>query len=374
MPETPSTPCSPPSRPRGVRAVRHRRADGTESVYWYCRLTGARLPDPASVGFAEALAAARRTPAPRHQPGTLGELLADWRASSAYRATARATQVSRDRYLAGLDAPEWAARRVTTLDMDGLRQLRADLLRGRDAIAHRNGIGAATVFGAHVSALFTWAVQQGRLAISPLTRLPALGGGRLPSWTEAEAQHAMATWPQHLRRVVQLAYWIGQRRSDLVALRWDQHHDEARGVIVLQPQKTRRRREAQGRPPLRIPLPSAARWQLRAWRAESPDATHILLDDAGRPWTPERLTRAIRARLLAEGWDTRKGLHGLRKRSAEALDEAGATSAEIARARGWDSLAMVQHYTAGSDQEAMARSAVAKLEKSLAKAGKRHGK
>lgn len=370
MPETPSPPPSPASRPRGVRAVQHRRPDGSTVTYWYCRLTGARLPDISDPGFAAAVARARQRPAPAHQAGTLGEMLADWRRSPAYRAAAASTQSSRDRYLAAIEAPEWAARRVVTLDMEGLRQLRADLLKLRDAIAGQNGVGAATVFGAHVQSLFTWAVEHGRLAWSPMTKLPALGGGRIPSWTEAEAQHAMKAWPEHLRRVVVLAYWIGQRKGDLVSLRWDTHHDEARGLIILQPEKTRRRREARGLPALRIPIPSPLRWELRKWRAQAPEATHILLSPQGKPWTKMALSHALRKQLRAEGWDTKKGLHGLRKRSAEVLAEAGASASQIGKARGWDTLSMVDLYTSGADQESMARGAVARVEKRLSKVGK----
>jgi integrase len=353
-----------------VRAVRQRRADGTVAVYWYDRASGARLPPPDHPDFAAALAAVRRGPAPRHQPGTLGELLADWRASPGYRATARATQISRDRYLRALDVPEWSARRITGLDMEAIRKLRAELLALRDGIARQNGPGAATVFGAHASAAFAWAVDTGRLALSPLLRMRSIEGGHIPAWTEAERQHAMATWPQHLREVVDLAYWTGLRRSDLAALRWDQHYSEPRGALIVQPGKTRRRREAAGKPPLLLPLPTHLALALRLRRAAQPEATHILLTASGKPWTPEALSRAIRAALAAEGWDTRKGLHGLRKRGAAAMAEAGVAGPTIQRARGWDTAAMVDLYTAGADQEAMARAAVKRLES----AGKKRSK
>ena len=80
------------ARPKGVRAVRTRRADGTEAVYWYCRATGARLPDIADPGFADAVANARRGPTLKHIPGSLGALLSDWRASQEWAATAKASR------------------------------------------------------------------------------------------------------------------------------------------------------------------------------------------------------------------------------------------------------------------------------------------
>lgn len=373
MDPPPSPPRSPPCRPRGVRAVRARRADGTEATYWYCRLTGARLPDLADPAFAAALAQARRAPAPRHAAGTLGALLADWRASHEWAVTAESTKASRDRYLRAVEVPAYLARQVVDLAPAAFRQLRADLLDLRDAIARQRGVGAASVFGQAVASLFAWAVDRGRLAASPMTRLRSPGGGHIPPWTEADAQHAMTTWPEPVRRAVVLNYHLGQRRGDLTALRWSAY-DAAAGVITLTPEKTRRRREAAGKPPLRLIVPSALAWELRRWRAEAPDAEHILTHRGGRPWTRGALSMAVRERLQAEGWDTKRGLHGLRRLRAQQLREAGSSDGEIGAAQGWDSARTVRLYTEGADQETMARAAVERLEKVRAKTGKKRGK
>lgn len=369
-PETPSPPPLPPCRPQGVRAVKHRRPDGSTVTYWYCRLTGARLPDPADPAFAAAIAAARKQPAARYAPGSLGELLADWRGSPEYRATSVTTQRNRERYVAALDAAEWSCRPVVGHNLEDMRQLRADLLKLRDLIATHRGAGAASVFGQTVATLFSWAVGRGRMVLSPLARLPAMRLGHIPTYTEAQAQHAMTAWPEPERRAAVLAYWIGQRRGDLAALRWDQYDIRA-GVIRLQPQKTRRRREAKGLGPLVIPVPPVLRLELARWRREAPEATHILTSSTGRPWSYGGLINVIRRRLKAEGWDTKAGLHGLRKRSAEVLAEHGASASEIAAARGWDTLGMVELYTRGADQEKMARAAIRRLSKPLSKVGKK---
>lgn len=358
------------ARPKGVRAVRTRRADGTEAVYWYCRQTGARLPDIADPGFAAAVAAARRGPALKHVPGSLGALLADWRASQEWAATAASTKASRDRYLVYLEAPACMARQVVDLPTAEFRQLRADLLDMRDGIARERGRGAAYVFGQAVASLFAWAVDRGRLAASPMTRLKSLGGGHIPAWPEAEAQHAMKKWPEHLRRAVVLNYHLGQRRGDLTTLRWTAYSPAA-GVITLQPEKTRRKREAAGKPPLRLVVSKALAWELREWRLEAPDAEFILTRPNGSQWTKGALSMAVREQLQKEGWDTKRGLHGLRRLRAQMLREAGNSDGEIGAAQGWDSARTVKLYTEGADQEKMARAALDRLEKSLAKGGKR---
>lgn len=352
-----------------MRAVTARRADGSTATYWYCRLTGARLPDIADPGFAAAVAAARALPPPSWEDGTLGALLADWRRSQEWRATAEATKSSRDRYLRAVEIPEYLGRRVVDLPPAEFRRLRADLLDLRDAIAEARGAGAGQVFGQAVASLFAWAVDRGRIALSPMTRIKGLPGGHIPAWTEADARHAMAKWPEPVRRAVVLNYHLGQRRGDLTQLRWADY-DQAAGIILLQPEKTRRRREAAGRPPLRLVVPSALAWELRRWREEAPEAEFILLRADGRAWTKGALSMAVRDRLKAEKWDTKRGLHGLRRLRAQTLKEAGGSDGEIGAAQGWDSARTVRLYTEGADQEKMARAAVDRLEKAVAKTGK----
>lgn len=353
-----------------MRAVRTRRADGAEVTYWYCRLTGARLPDLADPGFADAVARARRAPQARYADGTLGALLADWRRSQEWAATAESTKSSRDRYLAAVEVNAYAARQVVDLHPAEFRKLRADLLDLRDAIAADRGPGAGTVFGQAVASLFAWAVDRGRLAASPMTRLRALPGGHIPAWTETDARAAMERWPEPVRRAVVLNYYLGQRRGDLTQLRWDAY-DAAAGVITLMPEKTRRKREAAGKPALRLIVPKALAWELRRWRADDGEGEHILTRANGEPWTRGALSMAIRDRLQAEGWPTKRGLHGLRKLLAQSLKESGSSDGEIGAAQGWDSSRTVRLYTEGADQERMARAAIDRLEKAVAKTGKR---
>jgi integrase len=352
-----------------VRAVRARLADGTVATYWYCRLTGARLPDIADPGFADALAAARRLPGQTHAEGTLGALLIAWRRSQEWEQTAPSTKAGRNRYLAAIETPELLPRRVVDLPDAEFRKLRVDLLELRDAIATDRGRGAASVFGQAIGSLFAWAVARGRLVASPFTRTGTLDGGRIPPWTEADARHAMATWPEPERRAVVLNYHLGQRRGDLIGLRW-KDYDVGAGVIRLQPRKTARRREAKGIGPLRLIVPAELAWELRRWRGDAGDDATILTRADGGAWSGGSLAMAISRRLRAEGWPTKRGLHGLRSLRAQSLAEHGASDHEIQAAQGWDSARSVRTYTAGADQERMARQAVDRLSKPLAKAVK----
>ncbi|NKE43422.1 tyrosine-type recombinase/integrase [Roseomonas frigidaquae] len=331
------------------------------------------MPDINDPAFAAAVAAARHVPQARHADGTMGALLAQWRASQEWAVTAPATKASRDRYLDAVEGAAWQARQVVDLPPDGFRQLRAELLDLRDGIARVRGPGAATVFGQAVASLFAWAVDRGKMVASPLTRLRALEGGHIPAWTQADARKAMEKWPEPIRRAVTLNYHLGQRRGDLTMLRWDAY-DPASGIITLQPEKTRRKREAAGKGPLRLVVSSALAWELRRWRDEAPAAEFILTRPDGRQWTRGALSMAIRKRLQAEGWPTKRGLHGLRKLLAQSYKEAGASDGEIGAAQGWDSARTIRLYTEGADQEKMARAALDRLENAVAKSGKRRRK
>lgn len=376
MPQPPLPPPAQPSRPKGVRAVKTKRADGTEATYWYCRVTGARLPDIADPGFAAAVAAARKAPQEKYADGTLGALLKAWRASQEWARTAESTKSSRDRYLGTIEVPGYATRQVVDLPPDKFRRLRADLLGVRDMIADERGVGAASVFAQAVASLFSWAVERGLMVASPMAKLRSLGGGHIPAWTEAHARHAMATWPESVRRAVVLNYFLGQRRGDLSTLRWDAYNPAA-GIILLQPEKTRRKREAAGKGPLRLIVPSSLAWELRRWREEDPDGEFILTRRGGKPWTKGGLSMAVRKQIQRERtatgdptWDTKRGLHGLRKLLAISLKESGSTDGEIGAAQGWDSDRTVRLYTDGADQEKMARAAIDRLEKAVSKGGK----
>ena len=347
-----------------MRAVRAKRADGTIATYWYCRLTNTRLPDPTDPAFPAALEAARRARAPRYAAGTLGAVLRDWRASREYAGQAISTRRARDRYLAAMDVDAWSARPIAGLT-------RAELLAVRDAIAQQRGIGAATVFGQALATVLAWAVDRGHLPYNPLARLRALPLGTLPTWTEAQARHAMTTWPEPIRRAVALAYYTGQRRGDLVGLTWTAY-DAGGGFITLMPEKTRRRRERRGLAALRIVLEPAAIAELNAWR-ETRTSTHILTRQDGTPWSRSSLSNAIYRQLAAEGWNTRLGLHGLRKARAVRLVEEGATTSEVAASIGWTSLSHVELYTRAADQERLSRAAVKRLATPLAKGGKGEG-
>jgi integrase len=85
----------------------------------------------------------------------------------------------------------------------------------------------------------------------------------------------------------------------------------------------------------------------------------ILTNKFGRPWQPTNLSRQIGDSLAKiDGFPAHRNIHGLRKLAAANLAECGCNIHEIGAITGHKSLAMLQLYTQGADQERLANAAV----------------
>jgi integrase len=316
------------SRPKGRsagRIVRHTLADGTTKVYRY----GPHRPQHRSYAANDSLAA----------------LIAEFQRSPEWRRLAETTCQNYALYLRTLD-------RVGHVRVQDVRK--RDLLSARDSIAANRGDGAAIGFIRAASALFAWAIRR-----EWIEHNPAQGGtegltrGHLRAWTTLEADTAIDLLPEHLRRVVVLALYTGQRRGDLCTLRWSAYDGHA---IRLTQEKTAE--------PVVIPCHAALKSELDAWR-QGPivgiaEAT-ILTDARGKPWKPNLLSHYLPAALVRIGLSNELNVHGLRKLAATNLAEAACTAHEIAAITGHKTLAMVELYTRTADQQRLAGAAIMRL-------------
>jgi integrase len=318
------------SRPKGrkaLRIVRRIQADGTLKEYRYA-------PYKAK---------------PRVQPtDTIDALLTQYQRSPEWDALADRTRETYGLY----------QRQLTRVGQVRVAEVRRrDILALRDAIAKTSGPGAAQVFIRAASVLFKWAVGREWIEHSPVTQIPALKGGELRAWTAQEADAAEAGLPEHLRRVVVLARYTGQRRGDLCAMTWAQFDGE---VITLKQQKAGKAAD-----PIVIPCDPILRAELLAWRnhpvAALPTRT-ILVNSFGRPWIPKTLSEKLPVALVRLGLPRELNVHGLRKLAATSLANAGCSPHQIAAITGHRTLAMVQHYTKAVDQRRLATEAIGRLQ------------
>jgi integrase len=316
MPVPPSR--KPPKRsPKGGRTVKHVLKDGTVKTYRY---------------------AAHKAKAPLSGETVL-DLIRAYERSPEWARLAASTKENYTIYL----RPFMKIKGLSVREID-----RRGILELRDAVATHRGPGAATGFVRAASALFGWAVDHDWLQHSPCHRVKGLATGHLPAWTEAQLAAAIACLPEHLRRAVVLAVHTGQRRGDLIALRWS---DISGGTIRLRQQKTGAE--------LALPIHPALAAELAVWRAQA-TALHVLTDVRGKPWTPLHLSGQLPYALARIGLP-RLGIHGLRKLAAARLADAGCTTHEIAAITGHRTLSMLALYTRTADQERLASVAVSKL-------------
>lgn len=307
--------------------VTRKLADGSVKVYRYTR------------------AAKRRTEA---ATGSLGAMIAAYRASPEWRDLKPRTASQYMTYLAVLESPMLLAQPASALK-------RGAILALRDSVAAGRGSQAANVFVRVASALFAWGLGREVVEANPAARIKRLPGGHLPAWSDADYAHAVAHLIEPLRRAVVLGRYTGQRRGDLIAMRWSQY--DGKRITVAQ----EKRRNGSNNQPLRIPAPAALRGELDRWRVGVAEDSHILLTPLGRPWIDTYLSRLLGEALAAIGMP-HKNVHGLRKLAAASLAEAGASTHEIAAVTGHSTLAMIELYTRSAQQGRLADAAMHKLE------------
>lgn len=174
---------------------------------------------------------------------------------------------------------------------------------------------------------------------------PEIDGHR--AWTDDEratfeARYPVGTMP---RTVYALALYIGQRRSDLVRVRWG---DVVGATLPLTQQKTGKKLVLPILPMLREALDAAPR-----------HGEFVLGTEAGNPRSAEGLTNDWRRWCASAGLDGTT-LHGLRKTLGKILAEQGATTRELMDVLGHDAIAHAELYSREADQETMARAALNK--------------
>lgn len=315
---------SPKTRAGADRVKRVIRADGTIKEYRY-----AAYKKPVAAPVPEA---------PWIAKGTLGEVMANWQRSPEWRALARSTQELYSRAMADLrDGDALPIGNIT----------RKDLIQQRNAIAQnpKRGPGAARSFVIGCAALFKFAKEYGEtIAIPHPTERLATGlqVGELAVWSEAEYALAVKHLPEHLRRIVVLARFTGQRRSDLIKMKWSDY--DGSSIHVVQ-QKTGTE--------LDIPVGPQLKAELAAWRGLP--SQPILTRPNGLPWVGANVSKVLPRELdKIPGFPKERNLHGLRKLCATALAEAGATMHQIMAITGHKTPTMVLHYTKGVEQKKLA--------------------
>ena len=323
--------------------------------HYYFRYRGQRwpIPAPGTGGFATAydglLAHIKANPfrssaTVEFMPGSLGWATEKFLASPLYSDRAESTKRNYRRILDHL-RDKWGAGLLRDLQPRHIRQI-------RNEIAEKSTATADIAVGL-ISILWDFAIEQ--LGQDKLGADPASTVKR-----HHEVKHEHEPWPQELierflkaarptlQRAIRLALYTGQRRSDLVKMKWSQFDGE---FIEVRQQKTGAM--------LSIPCHK----ELRAELETTPRIAETILVGERGGISSITLSAAVHRQLQKMGVSG-YSIHGLRKNAAVALADAGCSTMEIAAITGHTTLAMVEHYSKRRDQKLHARAAMDKWEQS----------
>lgn len=340
--------------PRYVKAQRR-----GERVSYFVRHAGKYWPlpsDPHSAAFAEAYAAARREidarkspAAKRSTPGTVDAMIADYKAAPEFRTLAAKTQ--RD-YARALDHLGAALGRFPSASIK-----RQHIIKLRNKVAER-GTRAADMWVSVTARAFSIGLDLGYAETNPAADIPRLNDADpyLPWPQGARLVFEASSPPAALLRAYMLSLYTSLRLGNVLSLARTRY--DGTGFLVHHSKSDRL-----SGAPLEHYIPAAAPLRLHLAQNAGGGLLFVTRPDGGR-YKERAFSDEFRAYLDGLG-ETFKDLHfhGLRKTTAVALAEAGASSKELQAICGWRTLEMAEHYTRGAEQKKLAVSAIRKLDR-----------
>ena len=199
--------------------------------------------------------------------------------------------------------------------------------------------------------VFECAKDNGEIKENPaegIKKPPRYKAKQHEAWTDEQIAAFLSGAPPVWRRAVIVALYTGLRRGDLVRLSRSHIKD---GAIRINIEKTDGETV--------IPIHSELAAELER---EMPAASLMLIPTArGRQMRPDSLTHGIQKQWQRLGVEKGPPVHGLRRSAIIRLLEAGCSREEVMSITG-QSKRMVEYYAGRMHNEALARTAILKLE------------
>lgn len=217
--------------------------------------------------------------------------------------------------------------------------------------------------------LLNFAVDNEMITVNPAAKLKPLRHeteGWKP-WPEAALTRFADKATGSTRMAFFLALYTGQRRADVLAMRWDAITADG-GIMVKQGKK------GEGAEPLWIPLHPILQTELERVKREHAERVRkrqarkrpaampmsIVCRENGQPYTEDGFG-SVWNRAQHDAECAGLPFHGLRKNATGRLFENGCTPQEVQAITGHETLEMVAHYGRGANQKRMAKAAMDKL-------------
>jgi integrase len=312
----------------------------------YYRRNGLRVPLKGDPGSPEFLAEYQRAHAsfedkgrPQAQAGTFGALVESYYASPEFGQLKPATKEAYRRGIDGLRAI------IAGIRLAGVT--RKVISEYRKRLADRPATANQAMRA--IKTLFNWAIAEEILGANPAENVKALktnSDGWQP-WPAAALERFSRDSIGAPRTAFFLALYTGQRRGDVLRMRWDDI--DAGGINVRQ-----------GKTGAKLWVPMAPALAEELARTPRKGLTIVQRQD-GAPYTDDGFA-AVWSREQHRLGCAGLPFHGLRKNATEALYEAGCTPQQVQAITGHKTLAMVQKYGAGANQRRMAKGAMKMLE------------
>jgi len=190
------------------------------------------------------------------------------------------------------------------------------------------------------SVLFSFALDHDYVTGNPASRLKKMKIGSWARWYPEEVAKVIALKDRVVSTAVALAWYTGQRESDVLDMKWS---DISRGSIRVKQHKTGKIMLIKIHPDLALYLKSIPK-----------DGPYIVSGE--KPMTTASFRSVFRPKIIEAGIN--KTFHGIRKGVGAFLAESGASANEIGALLGHSGLAMATVYTRQADESKLISSAV----------------
>jgi integrase len=306
---------------------------------WRCRhrKTGAmidmgKFPLGSLTFFAECARIAALADTTEAKPGTLGQLIARYRASPNFTDLELRTRCDYQRCFDYLQP-------IADTMLDRFTPPLVVKIRDKAALKHGRRLGnyVKTV----LALTFSWGVERGYLKINPAMKIKGIRRPRGMAdanrpWADSECQAVEAALPAHMRLPVALMMYCGLDPQDALKI---PPTAVSNGMIDAKRGKTG--------VPMWFPLPAPVVAALAA--APKHNAITLCANSFGKPWTPSGFRaswRPIRLKLEeSKAVQPSLTLKGLRHTVATILAEMGYDERTIADMLGQKTIEMARHYS-----------------------------
>lgn len=283
---------------------------------------------------------AKPTSSAKPHKGSLRWLADKWRESSDWHGTAPSTKRQRDNILVHILAANGDKPFALITD--------DDILAGRER--RMKTPFAANNFLKTMRAMFGWAKSVKLVKVNPAAEVPMLPRateGHEP-WTDEDVAAYRARWPLGSRERVamELLYWTGLRRGDVVRL--GKQHVGRDGMATIKAEKTGVTLYVTMLQPL-----------LDVLEAGPVGDLSFIVGEGGNPLTKESFGTWFRQACNAAS--VKKSAHGLRKLAATTIADRGGSEIQLQAQFGWVTNDQSSAYTRNANRAKAARLAAEKL-------------